>query len=201
MSCDEKLPVAAVITAAGLSSRMGKLKALLPFGEGSMLSACVENMRFAGAEDIVVVTGHRAEEIRAGAEALGCRTVHNPDYAKNQMFDSLCMALRSLHMERGRVLISPVDAPAVKKSTLAKLMASEGEFIRPVFDGKPGHPVVLDAKRISEILAYGGEGGLRGAIEALGISASDVETDDEGVCMDADTPEDYEKILTLAERL
>jgi len=199
MSRKEIKPVAAVITAAGLSSRMGTLKALLPLGEGSILSACVENMRRAGAEITVVVTGHRAEEIEAHLAGSGCVTVHNPDYAKNHMFDSLCIGLRALGEDYGRVLVSPVDVPAVKADTVLRLLETEGDFVRPIFEGRPGHPVLLSAGIIGDILAYGGEGGLRGAMDALNIKPTDVETDDEGVSVDADTPEDYAKILKIME--
>lgn len=195
----EKMPLGALITAAGLSSRMGTLKALLPFGGGTIASVCVGNMLRAGAEDVVVVTGHRSGEIEEHLAPLGCRFAHNEGYAGNHMFDSVCIGLRALAMDRGRVLISPVDVPCVKAETIAGLLETEGEFVRPVYKGCPGHPVLLDASRIEEILAYGGEGGLKGAIEALGMQVVDMETDDEGVAVDADTPADYERILKLGE--
>ena len=190
----------AVITAAGLSSRMGSLKALLPLGDGTVLSACVDNMRRAGAERIVVVTGHRAGELRAALEGSGRPTVHNPRYAESEMFDSLCLGLGALESREGRVIISPVDVPAVREDTMARLLEAEGELVRPLYRGRPGHPVVLDAARIEDILAYTGGGGLRGALEALDIRPRDLETGDEGVSVDADTPEDYRHILEMWER-
>ena len=200
MEREYKKPVGAVITAAGLSSRMGRLKALLPLGDGTVLSACVDNMRAAGAEKIVVVTGFRAEEIEEYLRGSGCECVRNAAYSATQMFDSLCIGLRTLGQECGKVLITPVDVPAVKAETVAKLLGVNAELVRPVYEGRSGHPVVLDAARIPEVLSYGGEGGLRGAVEALKIETADVATDDEGVSVDADTPEDYARILEIWER-
>jgi len=102
-------------------------------------------------------------------------------------------------MKKGRILITPVDVPAVKAESIALIMAAEGDFVRPTYCGKPGHPVVLNAEKAEAILAYGGAGGLGGAVEALGIEVTDIETGDEGVCVDADTPEDYQRILRLSE--
>ena len=56
MNAEKPLPLAGLISAAGLSSRMGAFKPLLPFGEGTIISRCVENMRLAGAEKVLIVT-------------------------------------------------------------------------------------------------------------------------------------------------
>ncbi len=194
------LPLGAVITAAGLSSRMGRLKALLPFGNGSMISSCVDNMRAAGAEIIVVVTGHRAGEIEAHLSDKGCEFVRNPDYASNQMFDSLSLGLHQLEGRCSAVLVSPVDVPCVREETIKALLQSDGAFTVPVYKGRRGHPVLMRGEIIPRILSHGGEGGLRGAIDALGISVREMECDDEGVSIDADCPEDYERILKLGEK-
>ena len=114
MSSEENKKLAAVITAAGLSSRMGDFKPLLPFGEGSIISRCVDNMKQAGAGEIIVVAGHRAEELKAHLAGSGCKVVINTRYAESHMFDSLCIGLRALEDGCGRVLISPVDVPAAK---------------------------------------------------------------------------------------
>ena len=200
MSSEENKKLAAVITAAGLSSRMGDFKPLLPFGEGSIISRCVDNMKQAGAGEIIVVAGHRAEELKAHLAGSGCKVVINPRYAESHMFDSLCIGLRALEDGCGRVLISPVDVPAAKAETVKMLLEQEGGFVRPVFRGRAGHPVVLDGALIPAILSHGGEGGLRGAAESLKIAIKDIETEDEGVSVDADTLEDYKRILEIHRR-
>jgi len=180
---------------------MGAFKPLLPFENGTIISRCVENMRFAGAEKVLIVTGHRADEIKAHSALKGCSFVHNPDYAKNQMFDSLCIGLKELEGKCSRVIISPVDVPAVKAETLRALIAENADVVRPMYEGKSGHPIVLDAECISAVLSHSGEGGLRGAIEKLGLEVKEIECDDAGVCIDADRPEDYELLKKLGELL
>ena len=192
--------VGALISAAGLSSRMGSLKALLPFGGGTMISACVDNMRLAGADKIVVVTGYRAEEIEKTLDGSGCVCLRNPDYATTHMFDSLCIGLEEL-ADYEKVLICPVDAPAVKAETILALLRGAGDFVRPRYEGKAGHPVLLKGDKIPRILSHGGEGGLRGAIESLGLEITEIETGDAGCVMDADTPEDYRRMLEICEKL
>ena len=64
---------------------------------------------------------------------------------------------------------------------------------------KSGHPIVLNGKCIGAVLSHGGEGGLRGAIEALGLEVKDVECDDALCCIDADRPADYELLKKLGE--
>ena len=73
--------VAAVILAAGYSSRMGDFKALLPFGRGTVLECVVTTLRAAGVERIVVVSGYRAEETEAEACRLGIDAARNPQFA------------------------------------------------------------------------------------------------------------------------
>ena len=58
----------AIILAAGLSSRMGRLKPILPLGGGTLLGQCIEVLREGGVADIVVVCGHCGEEVAAAAQ-------------------------------------------------------------------------------------------------------------------------------------
>ena len=78
----------AIIIAGGYSSRMGELKALLPMGGTTVLNQSINLFRSCGVNDIMVVTGHRAEEVRAVAEKAGVRTTHNPDFAQG-MYSSI----------------------------------------------------------------------------------------------------------------
>lgn len=197
----ESKKIAALISAAGLSSRMGDFKPLLPCGGMSIISRVAGNLRRAGAESVVIVTGHRAEEIESLPELEGCIFLRNPKYAESEMFDSLSIGLRALEGHCDKLFISPVDVPAVKPETIDMLLAADGDFVRPMYKGKPGHPILLNAALIPAILSHGGEGGLRGALDALGIKPTDVITEDEGVSMDADTPEDYRYILELMDRI
>ena len=189
--------IGAVVAAAGLSSRMGDFKPLLPFDGDTVLGRCLDNLLRAGATETVVVTGHRADELAPLLAARPVRVVHNPDYAATEMFDSLCLGLRALSPDCEKVLLTPGDVPWVSPGLIRALLAETAEFVCPRCGARRGHPVVLAGEKISALLDFHGEGGLRGAVEALGLRTAFVETEEAGVSMDLDTPEDYRNILKM----
>lgn len=189
----EKL--AGIILAAGLSSRMGAFKPLLEIDGVSMVRRVVQLMQVAGAHPVVVVTGHRRRELEEHLQGAGVELVHNPDYASTQQFDSLRLALARLEGRCGRLLISPADIPFVKPETVEALLGAPGEFVRPVYRGRGGHPVLLSGDLIPALLRYDGPDGLRGAIRKSGCVVRNVEVEDGGVLMDNDTPEDFARTV------
>ena len=191
--------IGAVVAAAGLSSRMGDFKPLLRFGDATVIERCVANLREAGASEIVVVTGHRAEDVEKQLAHCGIRTVRNPDSAHTQMFDSLLLGLRALPEDCGVILLTPGDVPLVRPETIRALLHAEGGFVCPVCAGKRGHPVALDGAWRHALLGFGGGDGLRGAVRALGIPVTEVEVGDAGMLLDLDTPADYERLLRMLE--
>ena len=184
----------AVILAAGLSSRMGEFKPLLPIGGVSMIRRVVDLMRGAGAET-VVVTGYRHEALEAHLVGCGIRFVHNPDYRHTQMLDSLRLGLGALPAGCGRFLLSPADVPLVRPRTVRALLALDAPFVRPLYRGEPGHPVVFRAGLLPLIRCYSGSGGLGGLVDTCGVPVRELEVDDLGVCMDGDTREQYNALL------
>ena len=189
--------IGAVVAAAGLSSRMGEFKPLLPFDGDTVLGRCLDNLLQAGATDTVVVTGHRADELAPVLAARPVRVVHNPDYASTEMFDSLCLGLRALRLDCEKVLLTPGDVPWVSPGLIRALLAAEADFVCPRFGARRGHPVVLAGEKIPALLDFRGEGGLRGAVEALGFHTAFVDTEEPGTSLDLDTPADYQNILKM----
>lgn len=189
--------IGAVVAAAGLSSRMGAFKPLLPFDGKTVIERCVQNLRTAGAEEIVVVTGFRGALLEETLRGSDVTVVRNERYAQTQMFDSICLGLRALPAECSVILLTPGDVPLVKVETIRALLEAESGFACPVCKGRKGHPVALDAAFREAILAYGGEGGLRGAVAALGIPVTEKEVSDPGMHLDLDTPADYETAMAL----
>lgn len=184
-----------VILAAGLSSRMGRFKPMLEIGGKSMVRRVVELMQNAGADPVIVVTGHRHEELETHLSRCGVQFVYNPDYASTQQIESLQLALTELPRDCTRVLISPADIPLVRQDTVRRLLAAEGEFIRPNLNGKSGHPVILGKGLIPFVRKYDGPGGLNGAVKQSGIAIRDVSVNDANVLIDNDTLEDYWRTL------
>ncbi len=188
-----------LLVAAGLSSRMGEFKPLLTLGSAPLLAHALKKLRDAGVEKLVVVTGHRAEALQPILEEFGAEAVHNAAYAATQMFDSVKLGLAALQGV-DRVLLSPADCPAIAPETYRAVLASPAAIARPVYEGKPGHPVMLAGRLIPRLLADEGPMGLRGALERCGEAIDDVPVADPGILMDADTPEELEALRRYWEK-
>lgn len=109
-----------VILAAGLSSRMKQFKPLMMIDGKSMIRHVIDLMRGAGAETIVVVTGHNRARIEAHLADAGVLFAFNPDYAHTQQLESLRIGLSALHGHVDRILISPADVPLVSPANRSR---------------------------------------------------------------------------------
>jgi molybdenum cofactor cytidylyltransferase len=156
---------AAVILAAGFSSRMGDFKTLMDLAGQTVLARFVGTFRAAGVGDVVVVTGHRASKVQAGVESLGVSSIHNPAYEQG-MFSSVRAAVSSLSGLDAFFLL-PVDIALVRSATIASLIqASDGRIAYPCFEGERGHPPLVPAGLIPAILDHYGGGGMKSLLEA-----------------------------------
>ncbi len=186
---------AAVILAAGLSSRMGAFKPLFCLGERSLLEHCWAIFHDIGLTEIRVVVGHRAGETAAEAESLGMKWVKNSDYRAG-MFSSIRCGVATLSKEVDAFFVLPVDIPLIRPATLrAILTAFSGDndtVIYPIFAGRRGHPPLIPAALIPAILSHDGVGGLETLLGQY--QGTDVAVWDEGTLMDADTPEDLQRL-------
>ena len=192
--------LAGIILAAGLSSRMGDFKPLIRVNGETMISRVIGMMRRCGASPVVVVTGHRHEELQqALAGEADVEFVYNPDYATTQQLESLRLALTALKGRCERVMISPADVPLVSDDTAALIRDTGGDFVRPVWQGEYGHPVFLQAAWFDYLQSYDGPGGLRGAMERSGCRLVDLPVEDRGTVLDNDTPEDLQRLLRWAD--
>lgn len=106
--------LAGLILAAGVSSRMGAFKPMLPVDGQTMIRRVADMMRRAGADPILVVTGYRGEVLERHLEGLNIRFIRNERYYSTQMLDSLVLGLERLEGETRRVLVSPADIPLVE---------------------------------------------------------------------------------------
>ncbi|HWR06079.1 DVU_1551 family NTP transferase [Sporomusa sp.] len=188
--------IAALILAAGFSSRMGAFKPLLPFGESSVIETVVNTFRQAGVADIRVVVGWQAERLRPVLDQLQVTVVINERYEEG-MFSSVLAGLHSFTEQPEGVLLLPVDTPMVKqtsiKTMLRKFRQTDSAVVYPVFRGRRGHPPLISGKYFDNILAVAGSGTLKSALECL-APAINVEVPDRGVLLDIDTPADYEEL-------
>jgi len=133
---------AAVLLAAGASSRTSTPKQLFAVGCEPLVRHQARRLREAGAARVYVVTGHHAAAVGAALAGLaGVRTVENP---QGEMFDSLLAGVKAALADgAARVVIHPVDVPLPSLRALARLLDARGTVVLPTCGGKRGHPVVM----------------------------------------------------------
>jgi CTP:molybdopterin cytidylyltransferase MocA len=182
--------IAAVVLAAGASSRMGSPKAhLLASGAASFLDAILATLGDAGIEVVRIVT---APEV-----AVADGAVVNPDPSRG-MLSSVQCGLGALPPGVDAVLLWPVDHPLVKAATVTSLIeAFRGgghPVVVPVFEGGRGHPVLFAAALVPELLSADPAVGARAVVHAH-ADRLELAVPDPGVGADVDTPEDYRRIF------
>lgn len=184
-----------VIVAAGLSSRMGVFKPLLPFEDTTIARHIVMMMKQNGADPIVMVTGYRASDLEDHLKDTGVRFLRNDHYTETQMFDSICMGIWAISDECDKIMIMPVDTPAIRPETFRQVMRIDADMVRTFYGGRPGHPILLKTETALALCDYKGEGGLKGAMENSGISITNLMVDDKGVNWDVDTQQEYQELI------
>lgn len=189
------MTTAALIVAAGMSSRMGDFKPMLSIGSISIAQRVVATFQQAGVDKIVMITGYNALALERHLAGNGIVFLRNENYETTQMFESACIGLAYLRDKCDRVLFTPVDIPLFTSATVQTLLQTDAELASPVCDGKIGHPTLIASALIPAILADAGEGGLRGAMDRCPAEMKRIPVADRGILHDADTPEDYQTLL------
>jgi molybdenum cofactor cytidylyltransferase len=190
--------IAGLILAAGESSRMGRDKALLPYGDRTFLETIVATLRQAGVLRIAVVLGHHAEEIRRAVDLGDAGIVINPDYRLGQT-SSLQAGLRSLDIPAVEaILLCLVDHPAVSADSVQVMIQTFREsgapVIVPSFEKRRGHPVLMSRCLFQELLALDSSRGANTVIHRYDQAARTVEVPDGGILIDIDDPEAYSRL-------
>lgn len=192
-----------IITAAGLSSRMGDFKPLLKLKDKTMIECSVDSMLNAGVDQAVVVLGYRAKEVgkllRERYDPTRVLCADNPFYAETDMMASVKTGISALPPCDAFYLL-PGDMPAVRKDTfdaLKETMAgTKAAVVFPTFEGHREHPPLISWDLRELILGFHGEGGLKTVWEQLEDRILEVPVEDRGCRMDADTREDYDHLVS-----
>jgi molybdenum cofactor cytidylyltransferase len=191
-----------IVLAGGKSSRMGRPKALLPIGSAgdTFFDRVTRTLLDAGIEDVIVVVGADAEAIHAGARPRsGVRIVDNPDHDQGQL-TSLLAGLHAIDAARATaLLVTLIDVPLVSVATVRTLIAAQRErgapIVRPVSNGRHGHPVIFGRELFSELQRADPAHGAKLVVRAHAADMIEVPIDDEGAFTDIDTREEYERII------
>lgn len=188
-----------IIIAAGYSSRMDGFKPLLKFGRQTAVERVVDLYQQAGVDQIILVLGHRADEIRSYFDNQPLDVVVNENFAEG-MYTSIVTGVTHLNGEIEAFFIHPVDIPLVKRETVNELMAAPRQLgkgiIYPSFLDERGHPPLIDKKYQRAILDNKQGDGLKRLLALYEADAAELPLIDEAILMDMDTRADYEALLT-----
>ena len=173
---------------------MGRFKLTLPWGERTVVGQVVATLEAAGLAEIVVVTGHRADEVTAALAETSARCVHNAGYASGEMLGSIQTGLAALGIGVEAALLCLGDQPQMEADTVRAVLAA-GEtagwqkIVIPSYQMRAGHPIGLPRWLWPEVQVCPGTlrdvlAAHRGQTEYLTVQTS-------SILADLDTPEDY----------
>jgi molybdenum cofactor cytidylyltransferase len=186
--------IAALVLAAGRSSRMGAINKLLIGIDGKpMVRRVAETALAAGAKPVIAVTGHERDRVEAALAGLAVVRVDNPDYAQG-LSTSLKRGLAALPADIDGVLVCLGDMPLISAADLGRIVAAfdprEGrEIIVPISGGKRGNPVLWGRRFFAEMRGLAGDTGAKHLIGVYPEAVAEVEAETDGVLTDIDTPQ------------
>lgn len=188
--------VVAIILAAGQSSRMGAFKPLLPFGDKTVIESTIDYLSGGGIETIIVVVGHRADEVKTHLKNRVLKFTTNPD-PHSAMATSIICGLAEVPGDARAVVVTPVDHPAVPNQVVSMLINEWREGARlviPTNGGRGGHPVLIDLSFRAELLHLDPDLGLKSFFAAHRNEVKRVVVHSNYIARDMDTWDDYRSL-------
>jgi len=187
----------AIVLAAGLGTRMGRLKPLIPIEGKPALTVVIGVLREAGIDRPIVVLGHEANRVLSGVDLDGCRIVVNPEPGRG-LSSSLRLGLQMVGPTAIGTLVLHVDMPAVRADTIRSVLdagAAGAKIAAPTHNGRRGFPVYFSHACFDELTpVLQGDKGARDYIATRRGSLTLVPVDDPGSLLDLDRPEDLAEI-------
>jgi len=192
--------VSAVVLAAGESKRMDRKKELLPIAGEPMIRTVVRKLLASGKiDEVIAVLGHEANGVGAALSGVTderLELIGNGRYSEG-MGTSLAHAAQACLWGTGAIVVALGDAPFFTTDDVNALLeahAGGAAIAVPVFQGRRGHPVVLDGSFREELEGLTGDTGARHILERESASVVEVELPDDGFLVDIDDPDDYEAV-------
>ncbi len=191
-----------ILLAAGLSTRMGEPKQLLPFGESTIVETVVDSMLMSKLDSVIVVVGHCAQQVREKLGARPIQIVFNPDYREGMLSSAQC-GVRALNETTDAFALMLVDQPFITPTLIDTVVnayvQTEKGIAVPSYNYRRGHPVIFHRRYAADILALGADsGGVRTLFKTYTDDIHYVTVDTDRVLRDMDYREDYERALRLA---
>ena len=186
--------ISAILLAAGESKRMGKPKQLMLLGKTTMLEQTIDNLLNSKVSEVIVVLGHKAEEITTILVTKPVKIALNPVYHQG-MSTSIITGLNLVDERARAVMLALADQPFIDSQTINRLIDEFCDhnkgIVIPTYQSQRGHPVIFAIKYKEELLSLKGDIGGRQIIEHHPDDVLEVAVDSPGINIDIDTTDDY----------
>jgi molybdenum cofactor cytidylyltransferase len=192
------MKAAAILLAAGQSTRMGFLKGLLPWQGKTLFEHQLQVLKASNLSQIVIVTGCESERFLKLAANYDVQTVLNPTYM-NGKCSSILTGLRNINNDAEAVFIAAVDQPTdplIIKKLIKTIQMTDSSIVVPVYGGKRGHPALFSTKIMSDLLSIQEETkGLRSLFQKHKVI--EIPINHSLIELNINTPSDYQNALNL----
>ncbi|MBT8282187.1 MAG: nucleotidyltransferase family protein [Muriicola sp.] len=195
------MKIATIILAAGSSSRMGKPKQLLPWGNTTLLGHSIQQAKNSSADEVLVVLGAQADLIKKKVDPFNPEVIINKDWQKGLggSIGTGVSHLLSQEQQPDAILIMLADQPLITSAYLDEIIThyhkGSGDIICTEYGSKSGVPAIFDKKYFSDLQNLEGDNGAGKLIAkhhktSLSLNAG-------YKVKDLDTPEDYISLKTI----
>ena len=189
--------VTAVVLAAGRSSRMGRHKLLLPWGETTVLGQTISNLLKTSVNDVIVVSGHDAQEVDRIARQYVAKSITNANFESGEMISSVQTALGSLPGNCEAILVVLADQPMVESKSINRIVeawaVNKSDLVAPVYGDRRGNPVIFGRKYFEELLSLPAGAAPRDILARHDSELHLVPMETDSILYDIDQEEDYER--------
>lgn len=189
--------ICAVILAAGESRRMGQPKLLLPLGDKTIIESVLENVIASKVDKILVVLGSNQKMMEKTIKNFPIEITINPRFSTGMLSSVIC-GFEALPAKTQGVLVVLGDQPSISSIIINDLISqyqkTKKGIIVPVYQGRRGHPILIDKKYKRKIHNLNSNIGLRELIHNHPEDILEVKIPHSTILQDIDTPDDYQKV-------
>jgi len=192
--------VSAILLAAGESKRLRMPKLLLPFGKSTILEQTIDNLLDSMVDEVIVVLGHRSEEMIRKLANRPVKIAINPIYHQG-MSTSIVKGLSLVDNRAQAIMVALADQPLINSQTINRLIEEslgyDKGIVIPTYQAERGHPVIFASEYKEELLGLKGDIGGRQTIKEHPNDTLEVIADSKAITMDVNTINDYYTHLKL----
>jgi molybdenum cofactor cytidylyltransferase len=193
--------ITALILAAGMSTRMGQPKMVLPWKDTTIIGQVISTILSTGINNILVVTGGNRQQVEQAIKNFPVASVYNPEFKNGEMAYSIQIGLKALESSIGAAMIVLGDQPQIEAATVRALLEvfalSHSKIVFPSYQMQRGHPWIIDRVLWDSIFEIHPPLTMRNFIDRFKDEIEYVNVSTPTILKDVDTFDDYEQSRTL----